>query len=508
MARRFERSMTPPKSPSFDSVLAAASLAPGRPDLATQLGLRALEERREEDALPILLMAAARSPRDGTLLHVTGLLHRAVGDLKAAIETFDAALPFAPTSARLVHARARAASEAGLPSLDWYRRARAMVPNDGEVVLGEMAALHAAGENSAADEMLTRLLRQHPGWTDGHAALLRLRYMMGAEATALAELDRAIAGAPRDLALHCVKIAVLIRRRDAEGAKAALAAARASLGHQPALQAAAAMLATEFGDIAAADAAFTGLDPLADADLAINWMRHLIRRNEPDRVAALYGHLPPNLADHAWPYLSLAWRLTDDPRAAWLQRDEFVRIVDFGTDWPLLAPLTETLRALHLATHQPLDQSVRNGTQTDGPLFSRIDPVIRAVRERLSAEVRDYIAALPAPDPEHPLLGRIPRHPRFVGSWSVRLRDGGFHEPHIHGEGWLSSAFYVALPPAHGQAGWLTLGEPQSSLNLALSPTRLIEPKPGRLVLFPSTQWHGTRPVASGERLTIAFDIA
>ncbi|MEG3124282.1 putative 2OG-Fe(II) oxygenase [Sphingomonas sp. GB1N7] len=495
-------------SPSFDLLLDAALAAPGRADLATQLGLRALEERREEDALPILSAAARRFTRDGTLLHVTGLLHRAVGDLNAAIACFDAALPFAPTSARLMHARARAAAEAGLLSLDWYRRARAMAPNDGEVILGEAAALHAAGENMTADAMLSGLLRQHPGWIDGHAVLIRLRYLLGGEATALAELDRAIAVAPRDLALHSLKITVLVRRAAGEQARAALSAAQAALGNSAPLRPAAAIVATEFGDLATADAAFAGLDPLADTDLFINWMRHLLRRQEPERVSALYGHLPPALADHAWPYLSLAWRLTDNPRAAWLQRDEFVRIVDFGTDWPLLAPLTETLRALHLATHQPLDQSVRNGTQTDGPLFSRIDPVIRAVRERLSAEVRDYIAALPAPDPEHPLLGRIPRHPRFVGSWSVRLRDGGFHEPHIHGEGWLSSAFYVALPPAHGEAGWLTLGEPQSSLNLALAPTRLIEPKPGRLVLFPSTQWHGTRPVASGERLTIAFDIA
>ena len=36
----------------------------------------------------------------------------------------------------------------------------------------------------------------------------------------------------------------------------------------------------------------------------------------------------------------------------------------------------------------------------------------------------------------------------------------------------------------------------------------MIEPKPGRLVLFPSTMWHGTEPFAAGERLTVAFDVA
>jgi hypothetical protein len=174
-----------------------------------------------------------------------------------------------------------------------------------------------------------------------------------------------------------------------------------------------------------------------------------------------------------------------------------------------IGPLAERLRTLHVARHQPLDQSVRGGTQTDGPLLSRLDPELRDIRARLAQAVSDYVAALPAPEPAHPLLGRIPRHARFVGSWSVRLTGGGFHEPHVHNEGWLSSAFYVALPDSgpDSEAGWLTLGEPQASLGLGLPPVRSIEPKPGRLVLFPSTLWHGTRPFASGERMTIAFDI-
>jgi predicted 2-oxoglutarate/Fe(II)-dependent dioxygenase YbiX len=32
-------------------------------------------------------------------------------------------------------------------------------------------------------------------------------------------------------------------------------------------------------------------------------------------------------------------------------------------------------------------------------------------------------------------------------------------------------------------------------------------PTEGRLVLFPSTLFHGTTPVKKGERLTVAFDL-
>ena len=99
-----------------------------------------------------------------------------------------------------------------------------------------------------------------------------------------------------------------------------------------------------------------------------------------------------------------------------------------------------------------------------------------------------------------------------AGAWSVRLEQAGFHTDHVHPQGWFSSALYVALPETLGQggedhAGWLSLGEARD-LVPGLAPRQLIEPRPGRLVLFPSTMWHGTRPFPQGERLTVAFDIA
>jgi hypothetical protein len=97
----------------------------------------------------------------------------------------------------------------------------------------------------------------------------------------------------------------------------------------------------------------------------------------------------------------------------------------------------------------------------------------------------------------------------FEGAWSVRLGSQGFHVVHTHPLGWISSAFYVALPETmgKGQAGWLQLGAPPPDLRLDLAPYCMIEPKPGRLALFPSTMWHGTVPFDDGERLTIAFDM-
>ncbi|WP_366080167.1 putative 2OG-Fe(II) oxygenase [Sphingomonas sp.] len=91
----------------------------------------------------------------------------------------------------------------------------------------------------------------------------------------------------------------------------------------------------------------------------------------------------------------------------------------------------------------------------------------------------------------------------------MRLFGGGHHSAHVHPHGWISSALYVALPDQlPGTDGWLELGSPPSDLGLDLPPTQLVEPRPCRLVLFPSWLWHGTRPFGAGERLTIAFDVA
>ena len=80
----------------------------------------------------------------------------------------------------------------------------------------------------------------------------------------------------------------------------------------------------------------------------------------------------------------------------------------------------------------------------------------------------------------------------------------------MHPQGWISSAFYVAVPeptPAEPVGGWLRFGATQLGPNLELPAEYRIEPKPGRLALFPSFLWHGTEPFSGpGERLTLAFD--
>ena len=271
----------------------------------------------------------------------------------------------------------------------------------------------------------------------------------------------------------------------------------------------AAIAASEQGDVDRADPLF------ATAHVPAIWrIRHLLRAGRaPETLPLIDAALAGADANAVWPYAATAWRETKDPRFEWLVRDgDLVSVIDL--DWPSgqIEETADILRRLHETSGEFFDQSVRGGTQTGGPLFSRTEPQIRQLRKDMVDAVAQYTAALPEADPSHPLLGpRRDRAARFSGSWSVRLRGSGFHERHVHTRGWLSSALYLALPEGEAggatKQGTLELGAPPTTLRLGQAPLRQVEPAVGRLVLFPSWLWHGTQPFNSGERLTIAFDV-
>ena len=234
----------------------------------------------------------------------------------------------------------------------------------------------------------------------------------------------------------------------------------------------------------------------------------LLRKGDPAGAAAAAEQaarlLPKDQS--AWALLSIAWRLLDDEREHWLcDYENLVMPIDLGLDPRLLG----TLEARHKLAAHPADQSLRGGIQTRGNLFEADDPVITGLARATKAAIEQRLAAL-RPEAGHPFLGRITGRVGFPTSWSVRLASSGYHISHIHPAGWLSSAYYVNLPPevAAGEGqGALAFGVPDAALGLDLAPRRVVQPQEGYLVLFPSYMWHGTTPfVSSAPRMTVAFD--
>ena len=461
--------------------------------------------------LRVIEAARARHPGEARLWHASGLLHRAVHDHEAALACCARAAMLLPHDFGVAHLHARVSLEAGLPAAALYERTLRIERRD-NALLGFVEAVLAEHGPAPAIRLLDDFLGGDPGWIPGHAYLSRLRYIAGDRDRLTESFERALAQRSDDIFMWCELITTLMGAERFEDALAAVGRARAAAGPHETFDADEAICLDELGEHERAEQLFAPLAGNGDIGLIVRRLRNLLRLGRPHEAGALAeASLAADEAGLLVPYLSVVWRTTGDPRAAWLEADErLVGVYDLGDQLPDLHKITNRLRALHSNGAQPLGQSLRGGTQTQGDILFRIDPEIQALRAVLIETMARHLAQLPPADPGHPTLKRQRTGPpRLAGSWSVRLTDGGHHANHIHPEGWFSSAFYLVVPAgAADHAGWLKLGEPCTGLGIELPPTRLVEPKPGRFVLFPSTMWHGTIPFPSGERLTVSVDFA
>lgn len=218
-----------------------------------------------------------------------------------------------------------------------------------------------------------------------------------------------------------------------------------------------------------------------------------------------------------WALQATIWRLTNDTRYHWLcNYDQLVKAVPlvtpagYNTTASFLEALKPALVTLHSTQRQPLEQTLRQGTQTTGNLLDNTDTLLQSLRKALHKTATEALSSLPG-DTSHPTLSYAGRKFDFSASWSVRLKDQGFHVSHVHPKGWYSSAFYVDLPDAindNSKSGWLHLGKPGIAVAHNVEADHWIKPEPGVLALFPSFLWHGTEPYTSSQhRLTVAFDL-
>jgi len=254
-------------------------------------------------------------------------------------------------------------------------------------------------------------------------------------------------------------------------------------------------------------------------DVVLNAVSILAAQGEPEEankfISAQRRRNPDSAAVLA--YDATVSRMLGTERYRYLYDfDNFVRVFDLEAPpgWSSMTEFNQALAAVlkdrHRFTHHPLDQTLRNGTQTSRSLLTDPDPVVQEILAAFAAPIEDYRRSLRLPA-DHPLSRANVGASKLTGAWSVRLKRNGFHVNHIHPEGMLSSAYYVEVPsetedPAL-KSGWIKFGEPGFRVP-GHTPERLVQPKPGRLVLFPSYMWHGTNAIHGSEaRMCIAFDV-
>lgn len=458
----------------------------------------------------------ARKPASLLARNALAATLREAGRGRAAEREYAEVLARDPTNATAAVCRGQVLRDLGAnaEALDHFRHAspgHTHLPEFAESLAG---ALLASGDLTGAREILVRLTETAPAYLRGHRALARLTREYGTDDDPYRSYRALVARWPGEAVIWRDWMALALSFREFALVGDLVREAERHLGSDPALVFAAAIASSERGEAQAAEALFDRSEgALAGrTDFLSARARNALRLREPKRAEKLAGEITRRepLNQFGWGYLGLAWRLLEDEREFWLHdyaRQTAQIALPELADAGAREEFCRILRRLHSARHHPPDQTLRGGTQTEGALFLLEDSAIARLREAIRRALRGFIAGLPEDD-LHPFYSRRRADVRFIGSWSVRLTGEGYHIAHLHEQGWISSALHLVLPQAGGddEAGKLVLGEPPEELELGLPPRRVIEPRAGSLVLFPSSMWHGTRKFAAGERLTVAFD--
>ena len=498
---------------------------PGAIDAHLNRSITADQAGRHDDAVRAAEEGLARAPGHGQLLAAKATALRKAGRVPEAVDAFAAAVVADPNRALTRYNQAvtlRVACRYD-EACEAYAEAERLGTKGSALQSNWAAAALEAGRVDEAAERYRAALDLQPGHDEARRGLTRLLIEYRGGAAAFAHYEAAARATNLSSTWAEYQLALLSNKKF-EQAAAVGREAISILGRDPIL-----LRGTLFAE------GITG-DPVAPLE-ELNRMAPMYRDDAMGLIAraqlALRAHRAEECAARSleycasqpseqsgWTLLTLAWRMLDDPREHWLcDYERLVMPVDVPPCDGTLDPaayarvVAAALDPLHMTLAEPGDQSLRHGTQTSGELFARPDPEIQRFREAVITAARNAIASLPD-DAEHPFLGRKSDGLTINGSWSVRLKGGGGHHvPHFHGHGWMSSAYYARLPSADDDArnrheGWIEFGRSPDMFNLDFEPRRIVEPKEGRLVLFPSFLWHGTVPFSAGhgDRLTAAFD--
>lgn len=400
-----------------------------------------------------------------------------------------------------------------------------MSDRDRRALIGELerslARAHSPQDLDDLEQRYASLVALAPSDTLAQHGLARIRYLRGDPLFAR-DLAAAAAADRGNSALQLQLASVLRQTGDLTGAEVLLRDLTGRIGPTPDLRSALATVLHEAGRLqeAQVEAIAAVRSRPQDSILVQNLVAVLLSRGRADQAMPLIRaerELAP--LDCVWiAHEATAARLLGDPAYAVLyDYDRFVGVYDLETPqgWSSIAEVNAALRTRlepqhELAARHPLGQSMRSGTQTTGDLLADPDPAIRAVLDAFLEPIADYRSKLGDAD-DHPLTVGNRGETRYAGCWSVRLGAQGFHVNHLHPEGWLSSAYYVAVPSETEdlaeRSGWIKFAEPSLPVPGA-GPALTVQPQPGRLVLFPSYMWHGTTAIRGAEpRLTLAFDV-
>ncbi len=152
-----------------------------------------------------------------------------------------------------------------------------------------------------------------------------------------------------------------------------------------------------------------------------------------------------------------------------------------------------------------------SGIQSSGNLFKRKESSFSKLENALKKLINRYFLHYQNEDNE--FIRSFPKEINFSSAWYVKMKSGGYLSSHIHEDGWISGAVYLAIPKdsgLDGQEGAIELssdGDDYPRLHDEFE-KKVILPNVGDVIFFPSSVFHRTISFNSNEeRICIAFDI-
>lgn len=407
-------------------------------------------------------------------------------------------------------------AEEAMAALD---RAEALGLKGFELAFNRGMALLQLYRVDDAERAFAAAVAEQPLHAEAQINLARVRFMCG-DRNFTRDISAAVDAHQGDLNLQVIFGLILRRAGDLQGAESHLRSLLQRHGPVPDARHALAEVLLESGRLKEAEeeALAVAGDQPRDGRIIDTLVTILLSRGRAsDAMPFIRAQRALNPHGQGWiAYQATAARLLGDPLYETLyDYDRLVRTYDLESPpgWrsmsELNAAVLEALNARHRFTNHPLDQSLRNGSQTARNLLTDPDSAIQAMLRAFALPIEDYQRVI-GTDPDHPLSARNRGAALITGAWSVQLRREGFHVNHVHPQGWISSAYYVSVPDEVRDeslmSGWIKFGETRYPVPGA-GPEGVVQPRAGRLVLFPSYMWHGTNPIHGSEpRTTIAFD--
>jgi Flp pilus assembly protein TadD len=470
-------------------------------------------------ARPLVDRLLAAHPADADVLTVAGIAAQRTGSMDEALAYFAAALAADPDNPARIGNHAVALKQAGRfdEAIAALRHALLLRPGAPVTLANLGSCLIAAdrpGEAEAPLRAAVAAKSDHAeAWNNLGVALART----GRPADADHAYARALALRPGYAEAALNRVDVLDGLGKGAEAEEIAGAVLASLPGHPRAANQLAGLRDRRGDLAGAIALYR---QVLDRDglnhpIGINLAMALLRAGEPGEALALCDRLlaaSPSITTPLALKCAALERLGErEALADLMSLDRFVAVIDIG-EVPGFAGMEGFHAALEaeLAAHpsltfEPEGLVTRAGRQS-GELARVETPAITALAT-LARDALDRHAAAVTGD-DHPWLRARPDRWSLT-LWGTILSPGGAVEPHIHAPNWLSGVYYPAFPTSlsDAQEGWFAIGALPDALGGG-GARHLREPRPGRMILFPSYLWHCTLPFGGRDpRISFAFDL-